>query len=213
MLCIPQSSSITGPSLSDCLVSYPGHSLWRSYPSAEVQSIYSTAPANWAIHRVNVKTVLFQIIQFSISTQSKSRNHGLVLFNPKIGPLSGATTLGPEWTWEQWQWRGTLYSPKLKQYWNLTIRLFSVIIRTLVRGGSYPSAEKQSVYSTALANWATSILTLLGCFWYGSRGWTFPPIIFNNFRIITVFFIIRWNVIENIRNLGGPNIMFVSLIA
>ena len=44
---IPQSSSITGTSPSDCLVSYQGHSLGESYPSAEVQSVYSTAPANW----------------------------------------------------------------------------------------------------------------------------------------------------------------------
>ena len=29
---------------------YPGHSLGRSYPSAEVQSVYSTAPADWANH-------------------------------------------------------------------------------------------------------------------------------------------------------------------
>ena len=37
---------------------------------------------------------------------------------------------------------------------------FSVICRTLVGGGgSYPSAEKQSVYSTAPADWATSSLT------------------------------------------------------
>ena len=41
---IPQSSSITGTSLSDCLVSYPGHLLGTSYLSAEVQSVYSTAP-------------------------------------------------------------------------------------------------------------------------------------------------------------------------
>ena len=36
VLCIPQSSSITGTSPSDCLVSYPGHLLggW-SYPYAE----------------------------------------------------------------------------------------------------------------------------------------------------------------------------------
>ena len=47
VLCIPQSSSITGNSPSDFFVSYPGHSLGRSYPSAEMQ--YSTAPANWAI--------------------------------------------------------------------------------------------------------------------------------------------------------------------
>ena len=46
---IPQTSSITGTSPSDCLVSYPGHSLdGRSYSSAEKQSVYSTAPADWA---------------------------------------------------------------------------------------------------------------------------------------------------------------------
>ena len=32
VLCIPQSYSITGTSPSDCLVSYPGHSLGDSYP-------------------------------------------------------------------------------------------------------------------------------------------------------------------------------------
>ena len=37
-------------STSDCLVSYLGHSLvGGSYPSAEKQSVYSTAPADWAI--------------------------------------------------------------------------------------------------------------------------------------------------------------------
>ena len=50
VLCIPQSSSITGTSPSDCLVSYQGHSLGRrgSCPSAEKQSVYSTAPADRA---------------------------------------------------------------------------------------------------------------------------------------------------------------------
>ncbi len=38
-----------------------------SYPSAEKQSVYFTAPANWAIHRVKCQTVLIQPIQFSIS--------------------------------------------------------------------------------------------------------------------------------------------------
>ena len=42
---------------------------------------------------------------------------------------------GPEWTWEQWQWRVTPHSPKLQHSWNLTIRLFSVISRTYVCGG------------------------------------------------------------------------------
>ena len=41
---IPQSPSITGTLPTDCLVSYPGHSLERSYPSVKVQSVYSTAP-------------------------------------------------------------------------------------------------------------------------------------------------------------------------
>ena len=52
VICILQSSSIIGTSPSDCLVSYPGHSLGgRSYPSAEVQSVYSTAP----VDRVKLK--------------------------------------------------------------------------------------------------------------------------------------------------------------
>ena len=49
VLRIPQSSCITGTSPSDCLVSYPGHSFGVFYSSAEVQSVYSTAPADWAI--------------------------------------------------------------------------------------------------------------------------------------------------------------------
>ena len=48
VLRIPQSSSTAGTSPSDCLVSYPGHSLGGSYPSSEVQSVYFTAPADWA---------------------------------------------------------------------------------------------------------------------------------------------------------------------
>ena len=38
-----------------------------------------------------------------------------------------------EWTWEQWQWRGTPHYPK-PQDWRLTIRLFSVTPKTFVRG-------------------------------------------------------------------------------
>ena len=51
VLRIPQSSSTAGTSPSDYLVSYPVHLLGRggSYPSAEVQSVYSTAPVDWAI--------------------------------------------------------------------------------------------------------------------------------------------------------------------
>ena len=55
------------------------------------------------------------------------------------------------WTWDRWQWRGTLPSPKLLHYWNLTIRLFCVISRTIV-GASYHPVEIQSVCSTAPAD-------------------------------------------------------------
>ena len=48
VLFILQSSSIPGTSPSDCLVSYPGHSLGKSYSSAEMQSMYSAAPADLA---------------------------------------------------------------------------------------------------------------------------------------------------------------------
>ena len=54
VLRIPHISSITGTSPSDCLVSYPAHSLvglgFESYASAEVQLVYSIAPADWAAY-------------------------------------------------------------------------------------------------------------------------------------------------------------------
>ena len=50
LLCIPQSSSITGASQLNCLMSYPGLLLaGRSYPSPKMQSVYSTVPAEWAV--------------------------------------------------------------------------------------------------------------------------------------------------------------------
>ena len=49
VLHIPQNSSITGTSPSNCLVSYPGHSL-----EGVLQSVYSTAPADWAKHAVKI---------------------------------------------------------------------------------------------------------------------------------------------------------------
>ena len=43
VLHISQSSIITETSPSDCLVSYPGHSLGEFYPSTEMQLVYSAA--------------------------------------------------------------------------------------------------------------------------------------------------------------------------
>ena len=75
------------------------------------------------------KTFLFQAIQFSQTIQF-SISMPLVLFNPTRCYHSG-----PEWTWEQWRWRGTPYSLKLQHHWNLTIRLFSVISGHSLGGG------------------------------------------------------------------------------
>ena len=50
VLQIPQICSIT--EASTIIVSYPGHSLVESYPSAEKQLVYSTAPAKLASRRV-----------------------------------------------------------------------------------------------------------------------------------------------------------------
>ena len=91
---------------------------------------------------------------------------------------------GTEWTWQRWLSRGILHSPKFQHYWSLTIRLFSVIYRTLVGrilhlcrdavdvfyspswlghrtlvvGRSYLSAAMLSVYSSAPANWVINPL-------------------------------------------------------
>ena len=76
------------------------------------------------------KTFLFKAIQFNKKIQF-SISMPLVLFTRREGPIR-CCHAGPEWTWEQWQWRDTHYSPNPQHYWDLTIRLFSVISRTLI---------------------------------------------------------------------------------
>ena len=50
------------PKPPDCLVSYPGHSLWESYSSAEGQSVYSTTPTDWAMSLSFILTSLSFIL-------------------------------------------------------------------------------------------------------------------------------------------------------
>ena len=45
VLCIPQSPNITEAEPSNCLLSHPEHMLGESYPSVEMQSVYSIATA------------------------------------------------------------------------------------------------------------------------------------------------------------------------
>ena len=85
---------------------------------------------------VNAKSILIQIIiifqttQFSMNTQFNCQK------------------------WKQW--RGFAHSLKIHQYWKLTIRVSTLISRTLFAGvGYYHSADVQSVYSVAPDDWAT----------------------------------------------------------
>ena len=55
----PQSSNITGVLPSDCLVSYPGHSLGGVLPLCREAVVYSTAPADWARVCVCVYTYIY----------------------------------------------------------------------------------------------------------------------------------------------------------
>ena len=49
VLRIPQSFSIREAPPSDCLVLYPEHLFGECYLSAEIQSMYSAAPPDWAM--------------------------------------------------------------------------------------------------------------------------------------------------------------------
>ena len=59
VLHIPQSSSIIEPSQSDCLVSYPEHSIRESYPPAEKQSVDSTTHVYWATTLKTFEKIIF----------------------------------------------------------------------------------------------------------------------------------------------------------
>ena len=62
VLCIAQISSITGNSQAYSLASLQGHSLEvGSYPSAEKQSVYSTAPADWEVAYLYISKCLYLI--------------------------------------------------------------------------------------------------------------------------------------------------------
>ena len=61
VLRIPQIFSITEALPSDSLVSYPGYSWGKSYPSAGMQSVYSTVPADWATLEIKGFTLIASV--------------------------------------------------------------------------------------------------------------------------------------------------------
>ena len=79
---IPQSSSITKASPLDCLVSYPGRSFGKSYPSAEMQSVYSEAKS---LKYLYVRIVLGDK---KVTPCFKSLIIGFLTIVSKVGDLS-----------------------------------------------------------------------------------------------------------------------------
>ena len=99
VLRIHQSSSISGASVSDCLVSQPGHSLDRvSYPSVKLQSEYSTAQADW--------TICYQVFLSNTNNfyGSKESYRMLIIFKQiYLTPREDANLYlryESDWTWE-----------------------------------------------------------------------------------------------------------------
>ena len=67
VLHISQSSSITGTSPSDCLGLYPENRFGGgSYPSEEMQLVYSRAPADWARKQVYLHSFIKILSNFDI---------------------------------------------------------------------------------------------------------------------------------------------------
>ena len=91
------------------------------YVSLTIQSVSQS----FVYTQLNVTTVLFQTIQFSISAQLSS-------IWPIDRTLSGATTPGQSRPGSDGKWWGIPHYLKRQHYWNLTIRLES--FRTLVGG-------------------------------------------------------------------------------
>ena len=82
----------------------------------------------------------------------------LDLFNPEIGLLSGATILGQSQPGSDVN-KGVLHIPQSSRITGTSPSdcLVSYLGHSL-GGGSYPTAEKHSVYSTVPANWVRELL-------------------------------------------------------
>ena len=79
----------------------------------------------------------------------------------------------PERSWKRWQWKNTLHSPKLQHYWSLTIRLFSVISRTLVVGRGLTPLLRCSLSQLGSIFWISTLrIKINSGFWKQQNNWT-----------------------------------------
>ena len=128
---------------SNHLVSYPGHSFSESYLSAEGQSVYPTAPADWATRWGRVTP--------------QQRCSRCILQPKSTGPLiRGVLPLCREAI-------GLFYSP-IQRGHSLEMSYPSaekqLVYSTAPWRESYSSAEVQSVYFTAPTDWVTRLGSL-----------------------------------------------------
>ena len=125
-----------------------------TYPLAEMQSVYSTALANWAIgHTFGKNLTLLQRCNRCILHFSQLSHRTLVWEEtyPPAEMQSVYSSVLANWA------IGDSLGKRLTllQICNRCILHFSQLShRTLVWEETYPPAEMQSVYSTVLANWA-----------------------------------------------------------
>ena len=63
VLCIRQGYSNTDVSPRNCTISYPGQLFWDSFPSAGMNSVYFTVPANWSTRKR--KTLISKLLNFT----------------------------------------------------------------------------------------------------------------------------------------------------
>ena len=99
---IDKNSSITGASLSDCLVSYPGHLFVGSYPFAEMQSVYSTTRVEWDVFQLSINVYQFKTVSCLV---------GCVLWHINSYWLSKAKSclyIDIEYSWFVNKWLGNI---------------------------------------------------------------------------------------------------------
>ena len=71
--------------LSDCLVSYPGHSLGESYPTAEMQSVYSAASVDRAKNGIGDPGLNLVWVSFQPYAFAKGNNATLPAMRKIVG--------------------------------------------------------------------------------------------------------------------------------
>ena len=120
------SSSINGTSPSNCLKLYPRHFLTEDLTPLQRCSRYILQPQTT---RMVTSSNFFSTNNLRLFGITYSRQIWIILkqvYLTSIWVPSRYYHSGSEWTCKQWQWKGDLYSLKLKHYCSLPIRLFNI---------------------------------------------------------------------------------------